>query len=347
MALGTREEQIGAWLNLVVGREESIKSEEDVNKCLWFSYPTSPLADQTPSPTGLLPILGYGLDNVSYKKNIPLARGRGLEPDFVLRVNGEDVLVIEDKAPSVSIDGWIGQTCDYFLKVDAPLAMIFNTREAMLLINTRLPELCEFEEPEFKPVLRASMDNRSQMQKLLNYLAAPSSRSDMLVIARSLAEKRVAEIERVKARELKAENKREQLKTIADRVAEIKSVPPDYLLTAIIANDEKIKQIRRVKPGDVMDAWLGRIAQPMPSGEIEVRGEHNKIVFEARFNQSTGNIMYDGEPCKPSPAALNAIHTVDPKCKSINGWMWWEYYDNEKKDWLPITTLRAPLDKQG
>jgi len=259
--VGTIDEQLLAWLNRIAEVAESIKLETDVDDCLWPAYPVSPLADQTQPPIRLLELLGYGPDDVSRKKRIPLARGKGMEPDFVITVQGEEVLVIEDKAPDIRIDDWIGQMRDYFLKVDAPLGMIFNTRRAMLIINTRLPELSEFENLESRCVLEASIDGRSQMQQLLNHLVAPSSRSEMLAVARSLAEQRVAEIKREQDRKRREGYGRKRLGSITDRISEIKADPPDYLLTAIIANDEKLKQIRSVKPGEVRDAWLAQLEQ--------------------------------------------------------------------------------------
>ncbi|MCX6345121.1 MAG: type I restriction enzyme HsdR N-terminal domain-containing protein [Armatimonadetes bacterium] len=338
--MGTRDEQLRVWLNLVVEREESIQSEADVDDCLWTTYPVAPLADKIPAPNRLLQILGYSADGVSYNKKIDFARGQGLLPDFVVSVKGKAVLVIEDKAPSIAVNDWITQVHAYFYKVDAPLGMIFNSRQAILLINTRLPELSRFRKKlEFEPILQASINDQPQIVQLLNYLAAPTSRSAMLSIAKRLAEQRLIEI-------TKDGREQKRLKIISDRIAVIKAEPPDHLLAAIIANDDELKKIRS-KPDEVRAAWQGRIAEPLRDGEIKLEGKHKGVVLAASYNSSTGLVKFaEYAPCKPAPAALNAIHTVDPNCKAINGWTWWKYYDNTTNEWRQLTTLRPTREKQ-
>jgi len=155
MTMGTVDEQLREWLKRIAGFAESDGPESVVDDCLWPALPPSPFVIQAPEAPRLLEILGYGPGDVAHKKNIPLARGKGLEPDFRVTVQGQDVLVVENKAPAVRIDDGPRQASDYFLKVHAPLALIFNTREAMLIVNARLPELSEFKELESEFVMRA------------------------------------------------------------------------------------------------------------------------------------------------------------------------------------------------
>lgn len=346
--MATRNEQLLAWLTRIAEVAEFITCESDVDDCLWPAYPMSPLADRTLSPTRLLQVLGYNPNQVFYKERIPLARGKGLEPDFVIRVRGEAVLVIEDKSPSARVEDWLGQVRDYFLKVDAPLGMIFNTQQALLLINTRLPELSEYSDLESQYVLQASIEALPKMQHLLSYLVAPSSRSDMLAVAKRLAEQKLAQIKREKDRKRKAGQQAKRLASIVERVSQIKTDPPDYLLAAIVAADEQLKQIRNVKPGEIRNAWLGRSGELQQDGGVRVRGEHRGHTFEGCFNPSTGMVLFgDGPPHKPSPAALCAIHTVDPKYMSVNGRTWWKYYDDESQEWLPLKMLAPTGDRQG
>ena len=345
--MATVDEQLQAWLSRVAEVVESIKNEADVDDCLWRIHRVSAFDDQpSAARVRLLEILGYGLRDVSYQEKVPLASGR-LEPDFVIRVQGEEALVIEDKAPSLPIARGIGQIRDYFLKVDAPLGMVFNIRRAVLLINTRLPELSEFESLESGRVLEASIDRRSQMLRLLSHLAARSSRAEMLEVARSLAADRVAAIQREQNRERRKQSRQQRLSSISERVSQIKEAPPEYLVAAVIASDEELKRIRGVRPEEVRKAWkVGVSGFPM-DGEIAVIGRHKGRTFEARFNPMAGTVAFADEPaCTPSRAALRAIRSVSPNCETINGWDWWKHQD-KTQTWLPLKSLRSAHDDQG
>lgn len=344
--VNSQEQLLSEWFKNIITLVNSFNNESDVDDSLWPIYKVSPLTAQAQShdqrPMRLLEILGYTDNDVDYQRKVPMGRGKGLQPDFVLKVNDEDILIIEDKAPTVQIKDYIVQLSDYFLKINAPLGLLFNIKEAFLIINSRLPDLKEYAGFESECVLQASFNNLQDMLKLLSYLTKPNSVTEMISIAIELAKQRDDENKREENRRRRSDNRQKRFIAIAERIAKIKTDPPDYLIKAIIASDENLRLMKNIKEDEIRDAWFGRIVMPplLPDGELQIKGVHQGKEFSALLDPKTKLVTYaNNPPCKASRAALQAIHSVDPTYKSVNGKTWWTYFDSNTQQWLSIKPI--------
>lgn len=69
-----------------------------------------------------------------------------------------------------------------------------------------------------------------------------------------------------------------------------------------------------------------------PNGTV-LKSFYNGKEYECKINN--GKLYADGELCSSfSKAAMKFANS------STNGWMFWKYYDENSKKWIPISNLR-------
>lgn len=69
------------------------------------------------------------------------------------------------------------------------------------------------------------------------------------------------------------------------------------------------------------------------------RGEQAGETVEAKIRD--GHIIYNNEKLSPSGAARKANLDIRNSEYEINGWTWWEFFDEEKEEWRPLEALRT------
>ncbi|WP_135807238.1 hypothetical protein [Halorussus marinus] len=69
------------------------------------------------------------------------------------------------------------------------------------------------------------------------------------------------------------------------------------------------------------------------------RGEQAGEAVQAKIRD--GHIIYNNQKFSPSGAAREANSDVTNSEYEINGWTWWEFFGEEKEEWVPLETLRT------
>ncbi|MHB1459526.1 MAG: type I restriction enzyme HsdR N-terminal domain-containing protein, partial [Armatimonadota bacterium] len=203
------------WAKLFLEIRPQITTEDQVDSLVWQTHPLSPKGGT------LLEALGYVQGEVASQERVKAGRTHW-KPDFIVRKNGTPLIIIDDKSPQENLDKHKDQVVDYFLKVHAPLGLLFNGHEVKLLINTNLKELHQFELMNGEWVAETSLDDTEATLDVLYQLSAVNLGADAVSIAKRLAEKRMAE-------------KRKE--DIGNRLQEIMDNPPSELLESIIKMD--------------------------------------------------------------------------------------------------------------
>lgn len=68
------------------------------------------------------------------------------------------------------------------------------------------------------------------------------------------------------------------------------------------------------------------------------KGEYAGEVVQGRVRD--GHIVYNSKWMAPSTAAVEAVEDIKGESHRINGWRWWEYLDDESREWRSIDELR-------
>jgi hypothetical protein len=69
------------------------------------------------------------------------------------------------------------------------------------------------------------------------------------------------------------------------------------------------------------------------------RGEQAGETVEGKIRD--GHIIYNNEKFSPSGAARKANSDIRNSEYEINGWIWWEFFDEEKGEWRSLEALRT------
>lgn len=240
------------WVRLVLEKRPRTTTEDQVNSLVWGRNDLF-----APEGCTLLEILGYVQGEVTPQETVKAGR-TNWRFDFVVRKNGKQVLLVEDKKPQENLNDHMIQPADYLLKVPAPLGLLFNGREVKMLINTNLKELRQFEVMHGKWVAEAVLDDMGATVDLLLQLSAANLGTDAIGTAKRLAKKKMAEMRK---------------EDIGARLQEIMDKPPSELLDSIIKMDAVLSDLKAT-PEELREVWTSK---PRPSPPGDTTGLTDKV----------------------------------------------------------------------
>lgn len=72
------------------------------------------------------------------------------------------------------------------------------------------------------------------------------------------------------------------------------------------------------------------------------KGDQAGVVVEATVQE--GHVVYRDGKFSPTGAARVANQDATGKEYEVNGWRWWDYYDEENSEWRQMKVLRGKGD---
>ncbi len=189
----------------------------------------------------LFGILGYSPDRVNVQPTMVYFGTRRVRPDYVLLREGRPSVVVDLKQPGLELakEEFYGQLAFYIHKFEIPIGILFNGTNVHVFVNTHLPELRRhrgrFDE---EPVWTATSADMDEMIETLCNISREALQNEPVVAARKYIRWRSTRDREIAIQKAIVQATDQRLAAIRTRLQEIRTTPPDYVLTAICEYDD-------------------------------------------------------------------------------------------------------------